>query len=336
METEGTLFSYVRNTVGPGPLLNLQIVLKNLRYFHCQAEHMFSTWLCWSTSVPPPSPLPLVSSLHSTPNINWVRGTIPPSVRDRSPSVSHSSTVKSPADLHTCVHTHRHVGGGASLNYRDIKLTSVNNQSKRKELQTASPANPALSFDQTHMNRQVKFIANGGNTHASRATVWHQHKTITIMVRQQKLYIQHTYRICCLQPELLYTACRLWKTAFNWPVNVHSHFFGSFLIYCTTSSNASLSKSSPIAKNLIIVWCWGLCCTYVLLVITNTYCSVGEMSWFHTTTHRAEDWSLVHRNTSVHPEKLLWSPRSYSVWREKHKRKLVWPQNYWTGSLQLN
>lgn len=114
--------------------------------------------------MPPPSLVSLVSSLHSAPDINWVRGTIPPSVRDRSPSVSHSSTVKSPADLHTCVHTQTCRGQGASLNYRDMKLTSVNNQSKRKELQTASPANPALSFDQTHMNRQVRFTANGGST----------------------------------------------------------------------------------------------------------------------------------------------------------------------------
>lgn len=96
-----------------------------------------------------------------------------------------------------------------------------------------------------------------------------------------------------------------------------------------------ISTETEVAKNWIITCCWGLWCICVLLVIPNTYCTV-EMSWSHTTTYHAEDCSLVHRDTSAHPEKLLWSPHSYSVWRGRNKRKLVWPQNYWAGSLQLN
>lgn len=110
---------------------------------------------------------------------------------------------------HTCAHTDTS-GGGGSLNYKDRELTAVNNQSKRKELQTAKPA---ASFEQTHMNRQVKLTANGGNTLAGRAasTVWHQLSNcltsahnITIMVRQEKLYIPHPCSVCCSQPELFY------------------------------------------------------------------------------------------------------------------------------------
>lgn len=106
-----------------------------------------------------------LSVQHS--NINWVIGAIPPSVRDRSPSVSHSSTAETPTGLRTCAHnrttyteahTHTHLRG-LLWTTRDMRLTSVNNQSKWRAQWTASPADVAgLSV------QKYNFTANGGHT----------------------------------------------------------------------------------------------------------------------------------------------------------------------------
>lgn len=124
---------------------------------------------------------------------NWVRGTIPPSVSDGSPSVSHSSTVKSPADLHTCVHTHTytHVVGRGGFSELDMKLTSVNHQSKRKKLQTASPASAAPSFDQT-LAKEATSDQQMEGTHSlaeqlSAQSVPRRHKTVPVLTGQDSL-----------------------------------------------------------------------------------------------------------------------------------------------------
>lgn len=111
---------------------------------------------------------PSLSVQHS--NINWVRGTIPPSVRDRSHSVSHSSTAETPAGLRTCAHnrttysdTHTHMPGGFS----DLPETwswllstiSLNGGAQW----TTSPA------ERRRVIGSVKFTANGGN-----AVVYHR------------------------------------------------------------------------------------------------------------------------------------------------------------------
>lgn len=95
------LFSYVRSRVKLGQARSsiYRLVLRNLWYFHCQGEHVLSTWPTKNIVPPPPLLFFSLSVLH--PSMKWVIGTSSPSVRNHLPLVSHSSAVEPPSPHHT-------------------------------------------------------------------------------------------------------------------------------------------------------------------------------------------------------------------------------------------
>lgn len=114
--------------------------------------------------LPPPLLLSLFFFLwvqHS--DTNWVIGTIPPSVRDRSPSVSHSSTAETPAGLRTCAHNHTTYTHAQTHTHRGTKLTSVNNQSKWRAADSLGSKRRGVVCSDLEVFKG-RFAAHGGNT----------------------------------------------------------------------------------------------------------------------------------------------------------------------------